>query len=457
MKRKETYLSRDFRETVALRFPAQAKELNTAFDMRLSALLAENAGASKEKQYHLKRQILPGIAAYETLQRVMPKEEALQTVHGYVERLARTSHKQLAALLHIPGLYRLVPGVFVKSTRSVFGPAAGFAPKELQTGNGVWRVDMMKCPYHDTCAEYGCPELCRCFCDSDDISYAGLHPKLIWERSMTLGRGNDARCRGFESLRAHLKTHCNVLLQCAFWFDVILVSESLQQPILCQIGVLPFCRFLISRPVYSGSHRHGGERRRLSIYESLLLDCGIRQALQNLSNICIDADGLPLNFLRANRLPLVDADVGGVRVPGCHLPEGVLDDDRGIIANAQLQKEDFPACTGTEKILIPLRRPVPALVFHKFIIAVQVHGQRFAAVWADGEQLGQDFHILLPLYHLPNDRFVIKSFLTARLTALEQTVIALCVEQPLFVKASLLKAVVHVGRNNEIIPILYQL
>ena len=37
-------------------------------------------------------------AAYETLQRVMPKEEALQIVHGYVERLARTSHKQLAAL-----------------------------------------------------------------------------------------------------------------------------------------------------------------------------------------------------------------------------------------------------------------------------------------------------------------------------------------------------------------------
>ena len=99
MKRKETYLSRDFRETAAQRFPAQAKQLNAAFDMRLNALLAENAGASKEKQYHLKRQILPGIAAYETLQRVMPKEEALQIVHGYVERLARTSHKQLAALL----------------------------------------------------------------------------------------------------------------------------------------------------------------------------------------------------------------------------------------------------------------------------------------------------------------------------------------------------------------------
>lgn len=130
------------------------------------------------------------------------------------------------------------------------------------------------------------------------------------------------------------KAHCHVLLQCAFWFDVILVSESLQQPILCHIGVLPFCRFLISKPVYSGSHRHGGERRRLSIYESLLLDCGIRQALQNLSNICIDADGLPLNFLRANRLPLVDADVGGVRVLGCHLPERIFNDNWGIIAYA---------------------------------------------------------------------------------------------------------------------------
>lgn len=190
---KETYLSRDFRRTVKKYFPAQSKELNAAFDARLQALWKENAGASREKKEHLKRQILPGIAAYETLQTVMPKEEALQTVHGYVEQLAKKTHKYLVAVLRVPGLYRLVPGVFVQSTRSVFGPAAGFAAKELQTGNGIWRVDVTRCPYHDTCAEYGCPELCRCFCDSDDISYGGLHPKLVWQRTMTLGRGGD-RC-----------------------------------------------------------------------------------------------------------------------------------------------------------------------------------------------------------------------------------------------------------------------
>ena len=54
---KETYLSRDFRETAAQCFPSQAKELNAFFDARLNVLLAENADASKEKQYHLKRQI----------------------------------------------------------------------------------------------------------------------------------------------------------------------------------------------------------------------------------------------------------------------------------------------------------------------------------------------------------------------------------------------------------------
>ena len=85
---REIYLSRDFRVTAAQCFPSQVEELNAFFDARLNALLAKNADASKEKQYHLQGQILP---------RVMPKEETLQVVHGYLERLARTSHKQLAA------------------------------------------------------------------------------------------------------------------------------------------------------------------------------------------------------------------------------------------------------------------------------------------------------------------------------------------------------------------------
>lgn len=188
---KENYIAAAFRKTAARRFSEKAGELNAAFDARLRVLRAENAGATKEKQRHLEGQILPGIAAYETLQTVLPKDEALQTVHGYVEERAWKLKKMILAFLRLPGLYRRVPGMFCRETPKLFGETAGFAAKEIQTSGGVWRIDMTRCPYHDTCVQYGCPELCPSFCDSDDITYNGMHPKLFWHRTKTLGRGDD--------------------------------------------------------------------------------------------------------------------------------------------------------------------------------------------------------------------------------------------------------------------------
>ena len=52
---KETYLSRDFRETAAQRFPTQAKQLNAAFDARLNVLLAENPKLIWERSMTLGR------------------------------------------------------------------------------------------------------------------------------------------------------------------------------------------------------------------------------------------------------------------------------------------------------------------------------------------------------------------------------------------------------------------
>ena len=93
--------------------------------------------------------------------------------------------------MRFPGLYRRVPGIFAKETPKLFGKAAGFESRDIRTSGGVWRIDMTKCPYHDACVQHGCPELCACFCDSDDITYDGLHPGLYWHRTKTLGRGGD--------------------------------------------------------------------------------------------------------------------------------------------------------------------------------------------------------------------------------------------------------------------------
>ena len=188
---RENYIITAFRRTTAQRFPEKRAELNGQLATRLDALRTEHAGASKETQFHLESQILPGIAAYEVLQTVMPKDEALRTVHSYVEARARKMRKTILKLLKVPGLYRLPPVLFSKLTPKYFGVTAGFAATEYQTSGGVWRIDMTKCPYHDTCVQHGCPELCPCFCDSDDVTYDGLHPKLLWHRTKTLGRGDD--------------------------------------------------------------------------------------------------------------------------------------------------------------------------------------------------------------------------------------------------------------------------
>ena len=143
---KESYITKNFKKTAAARFPVQAEQLNAAFYARLQALRQDNAGATKEKQRHLENQILPGIAAYETLQTVMPKDEALETIHSYVEKKARRQKKLFLRLIRIPGLYKKVPGIFSEQTPKLFGVTAGFASRDIQTTGGVWRIDMTKCP-----------------------------------------------------------------------------------------------------------------------------------------------------------------------------------------------------------------------------------------------------------------------------------------------------------------------
>ena len=190
---KKNYLVSAFQKTAAERFPDQAERLNWALEKRMAELWEENADASPQERSHLESQIIPGIAAYQVLQTVLPKEEALSTLHGYVEERAWKLRKGILGLMRIPGLWRRVPGLFCQGDQEILRLRRGLSAKELEVTKSVWRVDMTKCPYHDACARYGCPELCPSFCDSDDITYGDMHPRLLWRRTETLGRGG-GRC-----------------------------------------------------------------------------------------------------------------------------------------------------------------------------------------------------------------------------------------------------------------------
>lgn len=188
MSDKKSYIEKDFEETSR---NLGKPELAASMKKLLADLLAENAGSPKKEMFHLKAQILPAIAAYKTLCKVMKKDAAYKTVYGYVKKNADKKRKLFEKFVKIPGAYKIIPWMFTNGTKIAFNEEAGFARREIKTSGGVWRIDMTKCPYHDFCAKYGCPELCVPFCDSDDICYTDLHPNLLWHREKTLGRGGD--------------------------------------------------------------------------------------------------------------------------------------------------------------------------------------------------------------------------------------------------------------------------
>ena len=72
------------------------------------------------------------------------------------------------------------------------------------------------------------------------------------------------------------------------------------------------------------------------------------------------------------------------------------------------------------------------------------------------DKFRRNFHVFLLCDHLSDYRFIVPCLLTTRFTALKQSVVALRVKQPLFIKARLLKAVINIRRDNKIVLVLHK-
>jgi len=78
-----------------------------------------------------------------------------------------------------------------KIIRNVFGEKLGFDMIDYPSEKEKCHIDMTVCPYFSNCVKYRCPELGTAFCNSDDVSYGNMHPKLFLGRIKTLARGNE--------------------------------------------------------------------------------------------------------------------------------------------------------------------------------------------------------------------------------------------------------------------------
>ena len=167
-------------------------------------------------------------------------------------------------------------------------------------------------------------------------------------------------------------------------------------------------------------------------------------------------------MFHGERFAEVDGGVGGVWILHRPLDEGNLEYNGCVAAAAQIQEQQGRTAVRLyvqmppDKFGVSFRGSMPAFVLHKGLIGTQVDLHRAAADRTAGNQLRRDTHVLLLRYHLFDGLLVVVGLLMTGFRALEQAVVALCVEQPLFIKSCLLELMIDVGGDDEIVLVFQQ-
>jgi hypothetical protein len=142
---------------------------------------------------HLEQNILPGLALYQVLQAEKGDQAAaLAEVEVLLHASAMRSgmRKAAAALKYVPEPFRLLRPAARAAMKYGF-PAAGWETEWIEDSDQRIAFNIHRCFYLNTLTTYGAPELTRLFCQMDDVVYETLPPSIRWERTGTLGRGNE--------------------------------------------------------------------------------------------------------------------------------------------------------------------------------------------------------------------------------------------------------------------------
>lgn len=157
----------------------------------LKELITNTKNKSKNQMKTLTNTILPRIALYKVLQKEdLPKDEVTNYMRKYmIEKIAQKKHSSTAKMEIVPGFYSIYSKVFLKIMRTT-----DLQKSEQKCGKGFFDVTIKKCLWHTACIENDCLELCRLFCDVDNVTYGGLK-KIGFTRTQTLGY--DGKCCDF--------------------------------------------------------------------------------------------------------------------------------------------------------------------------------------------------------------------------------------------------------------------
>lgn len=138
---------------------------------------------------HLLRNLFPPLAYYQTLRSDgFSQQAALELVEKETEKAALEKKTAMESMTKLPFTY-LMYRLFVKKFMAKNFPTEGWDTQWLERSGTSIRFHLNRCLYWDICQKEGCPELCQVYCKNDDIAFAGLLPKIRFERSQTFGTG----------------------------------------------------------------------------------------------------------------------------------------------------------------------------------------------------------------------------------------------------------------------------
>ncbi len=170
-------------------------ELSERQSEKLVRMISETKGKSENQMKTLVQTILPRIALFKTLSEGgFSEDDAYAHMRKYMTgKVAAQKHSFTARMETVPGFFAIYRRIFLKIMRT-----SDLWESRQKCGDDFFDADITKCLWHTACIENGCPDLCRLFCDVDDITYGGLK-KMGFSRTKTLGYGGD--CCDFHFFR----------------------------------------------------------------------------------------------------------------------------------------------------------------------------------------------------------------------------------------------------------------
>lgn len=164
-------------------------------DKALGEIIGNTKGKTENQMKTLIRTILPRIALYKSfIAAGLSDDDVYKYMRKYMlEIVAAKKHSSTVKMEIVPGFYAIYSRVFLKIMRTT-----DLQESVQEHGKDYFNVTITKCLWHTACVENGCEELCRLFCDVDDVTYGGLK-KIGFTRTKTLGYGG--ACCDFHMFR----------------------------------------------------------------------------------------------------------------------------------------------------------------------------------------------------------------------------------------------------------------